>query len=43
MFGLGQSEATVLIVGVVIVAGGVLLAFAVRWLISGRKRSAPRD
>ncbi len=40
MFGLGQSEATILIVGVVIVAGGMLLAWTVRAVF---RRAAKRD
>ncbi len=40
MFGLGQAEWTILIVGVVIVAGGVLLAWAVRAVFrAGRGKS----
>ncbi len=38
MFGLGQSEATIMIVGVVIVAGGMLVAWAVRAVFRRARR-----
>ncbi len=38
MFGLGQSEATILVVGVVIVAGGMLVAWTVRAVFRKARR-----